>query len=303
MNQQPSAHFGPHNYRVQHRTTYSYDQDVNVSLARAVLRARPTAYQAINTENIEISPTPDVLEEHVDFFGNTSHYVEIRTPHRLLEVYKSCEVTVDMPQHNLSELTMTVGEAVAALRTAEDVDPVEAGIFTLPSDLVSLAPVVADFAATLLWPERRLGEAIEAVYRTIFADFKYTKGATNVRTTLPEVIASKQGVCQDFAHLAIACFRSVGLPARYVSGYIETYPPPGKPKLAGSDATHAWAAVLVPGVGWIDMDPTNDHLADSRYITSAWGRDFRDVSPLKGVIFSESKHSELKVGVDVIRLD
>jgi len=298
-----NPHYGPHRYEVRHRTTYRYDADVNVSLARAVLRTRPTPYQQVIDELIEVDPEPALIEQHVDFFGNLSHYVEIRTPHQLLDVYKSCVVEVDLPEHDLEALNLSVADAVEALHADPDVDPTEVGIFTLPSDLVTLAPVVQEFAATLLWPSRPLGEAIDAVFRTIYRDFRYDKHATNVRTTLPEVIAKQAGVCQDFAHLAIACFRAVGLPARYVSGYIETYPPPGKPKLAGSDATHAWASVLVPRVGWIDMDPTNDHLVDSRYITSAWGRDFRDVSPLKGVIFSESKHSELKVGVDVIRLD
>ena len=302
-NANPNPHYGPHRYEVRHRTTYRYDADVNVSLARAILRTRPTSYQQVSDEVIEIDPEPTLIEQHVDFFGNLSHYVEIRTPHQVLDVYKRCVAEVDMPLQDLSELRISVADAVDALQDDPDVDATEVGIFTLPSDLVSLAPVVQEFAATLLWPKRPLGEAIADVYRTIFRDFKYDKHATNVRTTLPEVIVKQAGVCQDFAHLAIACFRAVGLPARYVSGYIETYPPLGKPKLAGSDATHAWASVLVPGKGWVDLDPTNNHLADSRYITSAWGRDFSDVSPLKGVIFSESKHSELKVGVDVSRLD
>ena len=123
-----------------------------------------------------------------------------------------------------------------------------------------------------------------------------------MRTTLPELLALRQGVCQDFTHLALGCLRAVGLPARYVSGYLETAPPPGRPKLEGSDASHAWASVMVPGGGWVDLDPTNDHLADSRYVVTAWGRDFRDVSPLKGVIFTESSGSSLEVGVDVVRL-
>ena len=148
-----------------------------------------------------------------------------------------------------------------------------------------------------------VGEAIGTVYHAIYEGFSYTQGATTVATTLPEVINARAGVCQDFAHLAVASFRAVGLPARYVSGYIETYPPPGEEKLAGSDATHAWASVYIPERGWIDLDPTNDQLADSRYLVTAWGRDFRDVSPLKGVIFSESRDSVLDVAVDVTRLD
>jgi transglutaminase-like putative cysteine protease len=148
-----------------------------------------------------------------------------------------------------------------------------------------------------------LGEALVGLYSTIYRDFKYELGATSVRTTLPELLRLRKGVCQDFAHLAVGCLRSVGLPARYVSGYVETSPPPGQPKLEGSDASHAWTSVLVPGGEWIDLDPTNDHFADSRYIVTAWGRDFRDVSPLKGVVYTESKKSTLEVKVDVFRVN
>ncbi|MFZ1410433.1 MAG: transglutaminase family protein, partial [Micropruina sp.] len=163
--------------------------------------------------------------------------------------------------------------------------------------------VVREYALTVLAPERPLGDALVGLYSTIYRDFKYRLGATSVRTTLPELLTLRAGVCQDFAHLAVGCLRSVGLPGRYVSGYVETSPPPGQPKLEGSDASHAWASVLVPDGSWIDLDPTNDHFADSRYIVTAWGRDFRDVSPLKGVIYTEAKTSSLEVQVDVFRVN
>lgn len=303
INAANDAHFGPHHYEVRHKTTYEYDDDVTTSFSRAVLRLRDTPFQKVSEDSVDVVPEPEVLVEHTDFFGNRSHYIEIQTPHRNFEVSKRAVVAIDFPRLQLTQMDFSVAEAVARLDSDPLVDPVERAVFTLPSDLVSLGSLVQDFARTLVWPDRLVGEAIEAVFQTIFTDFKYSKGATTVRTTLEQIIEAKAGVCQDFAHLAVACFRCVGLPARYVSGYIETYPPPGKPKLAGSDATHAWASVLVPGFGWVDLDPTNNHLADSRYITAAWGRDFRDVSPLKGVMFTESQHSSLQVGVDVIRLD
>ena len=141
--------------------------------------------------------------------------------------------------------------------------------------------------------------SLDLIHR-IHADFRYESGATTVKTTLPEVLERRAGVCQDFAHLTVGCLRSMGLAARYVSGYLETAPPPGRPKLLGADASHAWASVLIPGGGWVSLDPTNDQLLDGRYVTTAWGRDYSDVPPLKGVIFTESKTKHvLQVRVDV----
>lgn len=297
-------HHTPRRYEVRHVTTYTYELPVTASFGRACLRPRDTRWQDVVSHQITVTPTPDVLDETEDFFGNFSHYLEIMTPHTELVVAKSSVLAVDWPVVDLAALDeWTVAEAAAALPDDPRVDPVDRARYLLPSSLVTLEQVVRDYADTLVWPERPLGQAIAAVTHVIWRDFKYAKGATSTKTTLPEVIAGRAGVCQDFAHLACAIFRCAGLPARYVSGYIETSPPPGKPKLAGSDATHAWCSVLVPGGEWVDIDPTNNHLADSRYLTTAWGRDFRDVSPLKGVIFSEGGKSTLKVAVDVTRLD
>ncbi|MDO5534269.1 MAG: transglutaminase family protein [Propionibacteriaceae bacterium] len=297
-------HLDPRRYEVRHVTAYTYEDDVTASFGRACLRPRETHSQRVLEHTIDITPEPDVFDEHVDIFGNYSHYLEIGAAHRELTVTKRSVVEVAYPEVDLAALNQwTVAEAAAALPTDPAVDPLERAMLLMESELVDLGPEVDAFAQTLAWPDRPLGDAIVAVTRDIYRDFAYTKGATTTKTTLPELLATRAGVCQDFAHLAVGVFRSVGLPARYVSGYIETAPPPGQVKLAGSDATHAWAAVLVPGGSWIDLDPTNDHLADSRYIMTAWGRDFRDVSPLKGVIFTESPSSSLSVGVDVIRLE
>lgn len=252
---------------------------------------------------VEISPEPDVLDEHLDIFGNHSHYLEIATPHRELSVTKTSVVEVAHPEVDVAALDRwTVSGAATALASDPAVDPLGRAMLLMPSELVDRGPEVRAWSASLLGRERPLGEAIVAVTRTIHREFTYTKGATTPSTTLPELLATRAGVCQDFAHLAVGVLRAAGLPARYVSGYIETEPPPGRPRLAGSDATHAWASVMVPGGAWVDLDPTNDHLTDDRYITTAWGRDFRDVSPLKGVIFSEGASSRLTVAVDVVRL-
>lgn len=298
----PPDHYAPRRYRVRHATIYTYDDDVEACYERGFLRPLETWSQRVVDHELTLVPEPDVFSEHVDHFGNHSAYLEIRSPHRQLVVGKTSVVDVAWPRPDLAALnTTTVAEAAATV--AREADPLERAEYLLPSDLVELGPEVSAYALQILAPERPLGEALQALYGTIYRDFEYKLGATSVRTTLPELLKLRRGVCQDFAHLAVGCLRSVGLPARYVSGYVETSPPPGQPKLEGSDASHAWTSVLVPGGEWIDLDPTNDHFADSRYIVTAWGRDFRDVSPLKGVVFTEAKNSTLEVKVDVFRVN
>lgn len=214
---------------------------------------------------------------------------------------KSSVVHVAWPEVDLAGLNRwTVESAAEAIRDTGD--PVTRATYLLPSPLVEVDEAVKAYAASVLAPEAPLGDAIVALTHAIFTDFAYRSGVTNVRTTLQDLLELRQGVCQDFTHLALGCLRAAGLPGRYVSGYLETSPPPGQQRLEGSDASHAWASVLTPGGDWVDLDPTNDHLADSRYVVTAWGRDFRDVSPLKGVIYTESTTSSLDVGVDVTRL-
>ena len=291
-------------YRVLHRTAYTYDLPVTTSYGRGCLRPRPQHSQTLLEHTLTIDPVPQITDETRDLFGNYTHYLEIHTEHERFEVVKESVLDVEWPEVDLDMLDEhTVADAAVALRQDTSLDPVEHALYTLPSAHVQLSEEVRRFAELAIPAGRPLGDAIASLYHQIYSDFTYTKGATTVNSTLPELLTTKAGVCQDFAHLAVACFRAAGLPARYVSGYIETTPPPGKPKLAGSDATHAWVSVFTPRAGWVDVDPTNDHLADSRYIVTAWGRDFRDVSPLRGVIFTDATKSSLSVGVEVTRLD
>jgi len=300
--------FRSRRYRVRHRTAYTYEgADVDACYERGMLSPRETPFQRVESNAITISPEPELHTTHRDFFGNQSHYVEVRTPHRRLEVTKESVVVVDRPRPDLAHLDRwTVAEAAALLSSSADndaVDRVTRSLYLLPSEMVGAYAQVGDYARSLASPEEPLGQAIEAVSIGINSGFRFKKGVTSVRTTLPELLDLRAGVCQDFTHLAVGCFRALGLPARYVSGYIETTPAPGRPKLEGSDASHAWVAVLAPDGTWVDTDPTNRQFVDSRYVVTAWGRDFRDVSPLKGVIYTEASSSELDVGVDVIRLD
>lgn len=297
-------HHSRRRYEVRHRTRYSYEADVTTSFERAMLRPRETPHQRVLEHTIEITPEPDLVDESLDAFGNYTHYVEIATPHTELVVAKRSVLEVEWPQVDLAALNRwTVATAAEALTSDPTIDAFQHAAHTLPSRMATLQDPVREYAAGLLPGHRPLGEAIGAVHHEIHAGFTYSQGVTSVSTTLPELLASRAGVCQDFAHLAVSCFRAAGLPARYVSGYIETTPAPGTAKLEGSDASHAWVSVQVPGGAWVDLDPTNNHLADSRYLVTAWGRDYRDVSPLKGIIFTEGSGSKLSVAVDVTRLD
>lgn len=286
----------PRRYRVRHVTRYEYDDALEACYNRALLRPRQTEDQRVLSSTVVVSPEPDVVSEHRDYFGNHSLYLETRTPGTALVVTAESVVEVRRQLAAIDALNQwTLAEAVAAAAATE---PIQRSDFLLPSPLIATDDGVSGYAAAVLRPELGLGDALAAMNAAIRRDFAYVSGVTAVGTTLAELLELRQGVCQDFAHLAIGCARSVGLPARYVSGYLETAPPPGRTKLRGADATHAWVSVLTP-LGWVDIDPTNDQFVDSGYIVTAWGRDFSDVSPLRGVVFTEAAGSLLEVAVDV----
>jgi transglutaminase-like putative cysteine protease len=285
-------------YRVVHTTEYTYSDDVSVSYGRAHLLPRSVPGQRVRSGEVRVDPDPDELRSHVDFFGNVATYYAVRRPHRRLRVTADCSVVVARTPPDPAALDALGWEAA---RDAQAGDPGTRGDL-LASPLVRVTSGVTDYAAASFQPGRRLGVALVDLLARIHTDFEYVSGATTVRTTLSELLHKRQGVCQDFAHFAVGCLRSVGLPARYVSGYLETAPPPGQPKLVGADASHAWAAVHVPELGWVSLDPTNNQLVDDSYVTSAWGRDYTDVPPLKGVILTHATESTMTVSVDVTRV-
>lgn len=302
MRQRPE-HLEPRRYRVLHRTTYTYSAPVTTCLERGLLLPRESPSQRVVRSEYRVDPPALADVVHEDYFGNRTTYLEVPTHHSRLEITKDFEVDVAWPAIDLDALNRwTVGEAAALVR-ADPRFALDQALYLLPSPKVVVTDEVAAYARQKLPDDLGLGDALERLTVGIHDDFTYKSGVTTTRTTLAELLVLGRGVCQDFAQLAIGCLRHVGLPARYVSGYIETSPPPGRPKLAGSDASHAWVSVLTPDGAWADVDPTNAHFADSRYVVNAWGRDYNDVSPLKGVIFTDSKESRLDVGVDVIRLD
>jgi transglutaminase-like putative cysteine protease len=290
-------------YRLIHRTEYTYDEEVTSSFGLAHLLPRVTDHQRPLAAVLEVDPTPAELREHADFFGNRAAYVQVDSPHRRLVVTASSEVEVD-ERPPVDPLALTDPWEVVRDRLAQGGDQaaLQARPFVLPSPLVPAWPEVADFAAVAFTPGRAIGAALADLVGRIHDGFDYSPGATTVSTTLPEVLAARRGVCQDFAHLAVGALRSVGLAARYVSGYLETTPPPGRARLVGADASHAWVATYLAPLGWVELDPTNGGWVDERYVVAAHGRDYADVTPIKGVIFTDSTESTLQVQVDLTRL-
>lgn len=301
-------------YRVGHTTSYQYDNEVSASYGQIHL-PRQTPAQRCDQTQVVIDPEPDDYRERCDFFGNRAGYFEIHSPHRRLCVSTTSwvDVTVDARAGFLAAAASSPAgaaweaarqldrnRAAAGPNDAEDDDGIE---FVLDSPLVSTSPELAAYGAVSFPPGRPIVEALRDLTERIHSEFAYKPGATRVSTTASEVLDKRAGVCQDFAHLAIGCLRSLGLAARYVSGYLETSPPPGQERLTGADVSHAWAAALVPGVGWLDIDPTNRQFVNDRYVVTAWGRDYTDVPPLQGVIFTEGTTHDLDVEVDVFRLD
>jgi transglutaminase-like putative cysteine protease len=290
-------------YRIVHTTRYRYSEPVSGAHNEARLVPRETPTQRCTARRMTITPTPTAYRERIDFFGNPTCYFAIQQAHDELSVTVTSRVSVDIDGRSAG--TEPTGVSWNAVRDAIATDPRPAALdarqFVLESRMVRPSTALAAYAAPSFPPGRPLREAADDLMRRIHAEFAYEKGVTTVATPLDDVLASRRGVCQDFAHLGIGCLRAVGLPARYVSGYIETTPPPGKARLVGADASHAWLALWTPDAGWVDLDPTNDQLVRDQHVTLSWGRDFADVTPLKGVVFGTGTHA-LDVSVDVRRV-
>ncbi len=263
----------------------------------AHLRPRDTGHQQVSSSSLHVRPEPDHRLEYTDAFGNRVTYLAFERPHHLLELTAESEVTVSSAPWPPSSPAWE--EVVETLGHDRSPAGIEARVCRTPSAMVDWPDAVVELAAGSFRPGRSLDDAVADLTRRIFTEFRFDPSATDVSTPVAEVLSRRSGVCQDFAHLAIACCRSVGLAARYVSGYLETIPPPGRPKLVGADASHAWFAVYLPGWGWFDADPTNDQTPPTRHVTLAWGRDYADVAPARGVVFGPATMQELSVAVDV----
>ena len=286
-------------YTITHRTLYQYSSGVALCHNEARLLPRETPWQLCRPSQIRIKPRPALSVERRDFFGNRVLYFAIQDVHWRLEVTVATEVRVlDERPFDQSSPSPPWEQARQMLREDPDPEIIEARLFGLDSPFVVVRPAFRDYAEPSFPPGRPLLEAVADLNQRIYREFNYDPHFTTVATPLDEVLRERRGVCQDFAHLAIACLRALGLAARYVSGYLETQPPPGQPRLVGADASHAWLAVYVPGAGWAEFDPTNNCMPEEKHVTLAWGRDYGDVAPLQGVMTGGGSHS-LKVVVDV----
>jgi transglutaminase-like putative cysteine protease len=287
-------------FEVTHTTEYDYTE--SVAVAHHVTRLRPRALvddgqQECVEHALDIAPAPAVTSTYDDYFGNAVTFFGLQGAHKRLVIRAKSTVSVTGPA--LPDPMETAAWEAATDRSALPFEAIE--FLFDPND--SRFPIGVEAYARSSFPAGRpLLAAVMDLTHRINHEFTFDPKATTVATPLAEVFASRRGVCQDFARLEIACLRSLGIPARYVSGYLETDPPPGARRLLGADASHAWLAVYCPGIGWIPVDPTNNLLPSDRHITVAWGRDYSDVSPVRGVILGGGAHS-LRVKVDVVRLD
>lgn len=284
-------------YRVRHTTRYEYEVPVVHAHHYAHLEPRPLPTQRVMKAGLTLSPSAAVTRRATDYFENIVHFVEILLSHDQLEVTAESEVELESRDLDLAlAQRMPWNQVVEALRADRELIPVREYVFDSP--LVRAHSMLSRYAEPSFPKGRPLVEALLEFNQRIHEEFTYEPAATDVSTPLAQVLRERRGVCQDFAQLAVGCLRSLGLAARYVSGYLETDPPPGQPKLVGADASHAWASVYVPHYGWLDFDPTNAVLPELRHVTIAWGRDFSDVSPLNGVVLGGGRHT-VTVAVDV----
>ena len=321
-------------YRITHSTLYDYSQSVGLCQNEARLQPRNFWRQQAHSSDFEITPDPTDFNELTDFFGNRVAYFAVQKPHTKLLVTVVSEVSLYPKQNSLDlfntitwEQVLQILQASSAMNSQSEFfgqqnlnlnqsqsqsqlqnqnseyafELLEARQYVLDSPMVSVNSELADYARLSFQSNRPLVEVVYDLMARIYKDFTYDPAFTTIATPLIEVLRFRRGVCQDFAHLAIACLRSYGIAARYVSGYVETLPEPGKARLVGADASHAWFSVYIPGSGWMDFDPTNNKVPHDQHITLAWGRDFSDVTPLKGIAFGGGQHT-LSVSVDVLRL-
>lgn len=308
-------------YRIIHTTRYHYSQPVGLCQNEARLQPRNFWRQHCDSSRFEIIPAPMDYSERFDFYGNRVAYFAVQQPHTQLIVTAISEVTV-FPKQNTADLfsQMTWEQVRGLLQETppvqsqsqqgqtqtqyqdQNLELLDARQYLLDSPMVTTTPELAGYAQGSFLPNRALVAVVHDLMGRIYHDFIYDPTFTTIATPLSEVLSFRRGVCQDFAHLAIGCLRAYGIAARYISGYVETLTEPGKQRLVGADASHAWFSVYIPGAGWMDFDPTNNTVPLDQHITLAWGRDYADVAPLKGIAYGGGQHT-LSVSVDVLRLE
>ncbi len=289
-------------YEITHQTSYLYDSPAMMCHNLVYQKPMLSAHQHVAKFQFTIDPEPEYLSARNDFFDNEVIFFSILRSHTRLDVKVNSEVHITKPHYSSIKLgDSPPWEAVVSWLHSHHAQ-INIRQFYMESAYVKFIPGVHAYAQISFAPHRPVLAAVMDLTSRIFNDFVFTQGFTDVSTPLEDVFEAKKGVCQDFAHFQLACLRAMGLAARYMSGYIETLPPPGKPKLVGSDASHAWIAVFVPEMGWVEFDATNNLLVSDQHIRAATGRDFTDIVPLKGVVYSGGSH-QMQVSVDVKKIE
>jgi transglutaminase-like putative cysteine protease len=289
-------------YAISHTTQYRYKETASLSHNELFLTPRETPVQHCVEHTLTLSPDPSAMTQHKDYFGNIVTATTVQVPHTLFEIKARSRVAFTPMSAPELEKTIPWEKVVAAVRRHDTPEDLDAFQYVFPSPIIPVSEDLARWAKDLFPPGEPFLKAASGLMEQIFTRFTYDPGATTTTTPVATAFNLKRGVCQDFAHIAIACLRSLGLPARYVSGYLHTQPPPGKERLVGAEASHAWFAVYLPGIGWVDLDPTNNVMPFDQHLTLAWGRDYSDVTPVKGTVLGGGAH-QLSVAVDVTRVD
>jgi len=289
-------------YRVVHETRYTYQSAVSLSQQYLHMTPRSFSYQRTEDHAITVEPAFEDSSEGLDYFGNSTRHIGISAPHAALCVRAESTVMLyrrpALAQLDASPPWEQLRDSVT--RTCSEA-ALDACRYLYASPHVSLSPDLADYALPSFTAGRPLLAAVLDLTRRIFEDFEFDGAATDIATPLEDVLRGRRGVCQDFAQLMIGALRSIGLPARYMSGYILTHPPEGEPRLVGADASHAWVSVYCPRLGWVDFDPTNRCLVQDEHVVTGWGRDFSDVTPMRGIVLGGGEQ-ELAVSVTVTPL-
>ncbi len=292
-------------YTISHTTTYRYADAASLSHNELYLTPRNTPFQQCTNNKIQLTPSPSAFSQRKDYYGNTVTSTTIQIPHTTLAVAAVSELILTPPRTISPEKTPPWDQVKTLIwhpqKNPAILEDLEAFQFLFPSPMIPVDELFAEWAKDLFLPGRPILEAALALTAKIYTEFAYDPQATTSTTSVETAFDIKRGVCQDFAHVEIACLRSLGLPARYVSGYLHTLPPPGKPKLVGTDASHAWLAIYIPGTGWVDLDPTNNVIPTDQHLTLTWGRDYSDVTPVKGTVLGGGQH-QLSVAVDVTQV-
>ena len=286
-------------YHVTHTTRYEYTDPVTLSHNLLRLRPRDHGMQSLLHHELQLSPTPAVGSERLDYFGNCVVWFSLQEPHHELTITASSEVQVDLLLQPDAAHGPSWEQVRQTLLTASDARTLSARQFSFDSPHVRRGPELAEYARASFPAGQPFLQCVLDLTERIHRDFEFLPGSTTVGTPVLDVLHTRRGVCQDFAHLQIGCLRSLGLAARYVSGYIATTPPPGRPRLTGADASHAWLSVFEPDFGWMGFDPTNGIMPSDSHITLAWARDYDDLGPVKGILVG-GRRQRLKVSVDVV---